>query len=522
MKKGFVVLILACILIQQVCAQPSNPSMKTAMARSYFPHCAHYEIFMRSFSDANGDGIGDLKGITAKWDYLHLLGVESIWLTPVFPSPSYHKYDVTNYYDIDKDYGTLELFPMFVKDAHKQGFKIIMDLPLNHCSVKHPWFMEAVKNPKSEYRNYFLWTENPPAQDKDHWHLPKDDKGVTVGKEYYYGYFGPEMPDWNYDNPKVVDEAKKIVSFWLKTGNVDGFRMDAAQHIFPEHAKNVAFWKAIRNTCDSINPNTFIVAEVGNTSEVIAPYLTSVNACFDFDLSNEILTLLKNEDASSLNHRVEKIQANYLSQNKKFDDAIFLTNHDQNRLMTELKGNVEKAKLAAAILFTLPGDPFIYYGEEIGMLGQKPDEHIREPMLFSAAASDKMRPKWINATYSTDKTVTPVDAQLLDSKSLLVRYKELLQMRKGVRALMVGNFESSALNSKQLLAYYRIYNNQQCLVLHNVSATKKSITVTDKEKAFSTVVYQTAKEITFEGDKINLPPYSSVILLKPVVTPATK
>jgi glycosidase len=133
-----------------------------------------------------------------------------------------------------------------------------------------------------------------------------------------------------------------------------------------------------------------------------------------------------------------------------------------------------------------------------------------------------MRPKWLSPTYSTDKTVVPVEAQLLDSKSLLIRYKELLQVRKSVRALIVGSFQSSALNSKQLLAYYRIYNNQQCLVLHNITATKKSVTITDKEKPFSTVAYQTAKNITMEGDKINLPPYSSVILLKPIVSPITK
>lgn len=522
MKKSFIFLVLVFVLSQQTYAQPTKQPINT-MQRSFFPHCAHYEIFVRSFSDANGDGVGDLKGITAKWGYLHQLGIESIWITPVFPSPSYHKYDVTNYYDIDKEYGLLENFPLFVKDAHQQGIKVIMDMPLNHCSVKHPWFIDAIKYPQGEYRNYFLWTTTPPANDKEHWHLPKDDKGVSIGNEYYYGFFGPEMPDWNYENPKVVNEAKKIVSFWLSTAKVDGFRMDAAQHIFPEHEKNKAFWKEIKNTCDSINPKTFIVAEVGNTFEVIAPYLNSVNACFDFDLSSEIIRSVKSEDASSLNYKVMKIQSNYFSKNKNYDDAIFLTNHDQNRLMSELSGNKAKAKLAAAILLTLPGMPFIYYGEEIGMLGQKPDEHIREPMLFAETSNDKMRPTWIKPTYSTDNSVMPAEAQQKDASSMWVCYKQLLKTRKNVKALNVGSFEPSAINSKQLLAYYRIYNKQECLVLHNITAGKLSLPITEKEKPFSSITYPIDRSITIEGDKINLPPYSTVVLLKPMSpTPSIK
>ncbi len=496
-------------------AQTASPQSQN-LTPGYFPQAVFYQIFVRSFSDANGDGVGDLKGITAKWDYLRDLGAEAIWITPVFPSPSYHKYDVTNYYDIDPEYGLLENFPLFVADAHKNGFKIILDIPLNHCSVKHPWFMEASQKIDSKYRNCFLWTSNPPANDKDHWHLPKDEKGNPVGNEYYYGYFGPEMPDWNYDNPAMVAEAKKILTYWLTTAKVDGFRMDAAQHIFPEHAKNVAFWKDLQTACFTVNPQTFIVAEVGNTFEVIAPYLKSVDACFNFELASKILGAVKSEDATSFNLKMQKITSNYLAQNAKYKDAIFLTNHDQNRVMSEVGGNVAKAKLAAAILYSLPGLPFIYYGEELGMSGKKPDENIREPFVFGPQQEDKMRPSWIKPVYSTDKSVDAATKQKKDPNSFFNRYKELIQTRKNIKALNVGAFQPSALSNKKVLVFKRVFNQQQCLVLHNVTGGPVDVIFSDNEKGFTQVVYQTAKDMVFKDGKINLPAYSSVILLQPM------
>jgi len=476
-----------------------------------WPNSVTYHIFVRSFCDGNGDGIGDLKGITARWECLRKLGAEAVLISPIFASPSYHKYDVTDYYKLSPEYGNIESFQYFIKDAHAEGFKVILDIPLNHCSNKHPWFIEAAKNPASTMRNYFVWSNNPPATEKDKWHLPKDEKGNTIGKTYYYGFFSPEMPDWNYDNAQVVEEAQRILKFWIDLG-VDGFRLDAAQHIFKDHNKNIGFWNMISAYVKSINKHTFLVGEVDNSSDMVAPYLKPLDACFDFDLSREVVQSLKNENASNFPMRMEKIITHYKAVNKDYKDAIFLTNHDQNRVMSEVGNNVDKAKLAANILFTLPGIPYIYYGEEIGMKGEKPDEFIREPMLFAPEKEDEMRPKWMKPKYSTDKTVESAMVQIKEDQSLWNHYSRLISMRKENRALQYGQFENSSLSSKSVLAYYRIYNQMRVLIINNVSATAVTLTKEEKDNTLINPIYQTSKQTTVKGNKITLAPYSTIIL----------
>ncbi len=484
---------------------------KTAPQATNFPYCTHYQIFVRSFADANGDGIGDLKGITAKWDYLNGLGIESILLSPIFASPSYHKYDVTDYYKLDSEYGDTEWFESFIKDAHKHNIKVILDLPLNHCSKKHPWFIDAVKNPNSPYRDYFIWADTP-GTDKEHWHQPKDAKG-----KYYYGYFSPDMPDLNYDNDSVVNEAIKIAAFWLKQKKVDGFRLDAAQHIFDDKKKTIAFWKKFKEACIEINPHVFLVGEVGNSFEVIGPYLqSSMSACFNFDLSSAILDMIKTETADGFNKKVQKIQSYYSLYNKNFFDATFITNHDQERVMSQLNDNADKAILAAALMFTLPGQPFIYYGEEIGMKGKKPDEHIREPMLFDEPKYDEMRPKWIKPIYSNDETVANVEKQKQEFASILSRYQQLILLRKGIAALTAGNFEPLQLNTNDAVGFFRTYNAQRCLVLHNVTSKEVTLVLSESEKNYTQSLYQTSKASTVANGKITLAPYSSIVLRQPV------
>ena len=344
----------------------------------------------------------------------------------------------------------------------------------------------------------------------------KDEKGKPVNGKYYYGYFSADMPDLNYDNPHVVDEAIKIATFWLQDKKVDGFRLDAAQHIFEDPKKTIAFWQKFKAACAQINPQVFLVGEVGNSYDDIGPYLQSaMSACFNFDLSGTILEMIKKENAAGFNGLVKKFETNYTSYNRDFMDATFLTNHDGNRVMSEVNGNTDKAVLAAAVLLTLPGAPFIYYGEEIGMLGKKPDEHIREPMLFEAEKKDTMRTKWIKSIYSTDKTVFPAEDQKFEFTSILNRYQQLITLRKGLAALSYGSFEPSSLNSNDVLGFFRTYNKQRCLVLHNVSAKSVTLILGDTEKNYTQSLYQTSK-ITAIGDgKIIIAPYSSLILREP-------
>lgn len=508
------VISLFCLLFTMTFTKGQDKAILTATSlNEHWPRSITYHIFVRSFCDGNGDGIGDLKGITSKWDYLHKLGVEAILISPVFASPSYHKYDVTDYFSLSPEYGTVESFQYFIKDAHAEGFKVILDIPLNHCSNKHPWFLSASKSVNSEYRDYFLWNEKPPVAEKSQWYLPKDDKGKTIGKAYYYGYFSPEMPDWNYDNPKVVEEAKRILKFWIDNG-VDGFRLDAAQHIFNDTNKNIGFWTVISAYVKNLNKSLFLVGEVNNSFDKVAPYLKPLDACFDFNLADEVVRTIKTEDASGFNNKMEKIISHYSDANKEYKDAIFLTNHDQNRVMSDLDNNLAKAKLAATVLLTLPGIPYIYYGEEIGMRGMKPDEYIREPMLFYPEKEDKMRTHWEKPKYSTDKTVVPAYLQMPEDASLFNHYGNIIRIRNLSNALRFGQFEKSELCNKSVLAYYRYYNQQRYLMVFNLTSTPVTLTLNEKDKDLSKMIFQTSRETFLNSNamKLTVGPYSCIIL----------
>lgn len=193
-----------------------------------------YQVFIRSFADSNGDGIGDLNGLISKLDYLKRLGITGIWLSPVHPSPSYHKYDVIDYYNIDKEYGTLEDFKLLVAEAHQRNILVLLDLVINHTSEFHPWFLEALKGKDSPYRSYYVWSDAKILKDKSNWHFPKNDPGKPIERELYYGFFWSGMPDLNFDSKELRIKLLEIVKYWLIDMGVDGFRLNAAQHIYGE------------------------------------------------------------------------------------------------------------------------------------------------------------------------------------------------------------------------------------------------------------------------------------------------
>src|SRR5690349_4187907 len=218
-----------------------------------WPYGVNYEVFVQSFADSNGDGKGDFNGLTAKLDYLKDLGVGGIWMMPIMPSPTYHKYDVTDYKAVHPDYGTKEDFQKLVDEAHKRGIRIIIDLILNHSGSDHPWFKSAIKGKDSPYRDYYVWSRKDSVRsqiakkatsfDSDNltqWHAVNGD----TTQEHFYGFFWSGMPDLNFDNPKVKAEFVDIGNFWLTDMKVDGFRLDAARHIFPSDRAedNHAFW----------------------------------------------------------------------------------------------------------------------------------------------------------------------------------------------------------------------------------------------------------------------------------------
>ena len=482
-----------------------------------------YEIFVRSFCDSNGDGIGDLNGITSKLDYLHDLGIEALWLTPVHPSPSYHKYDVIDYYDIEPEFGTLADFKNLLAEAHQRGIAVYLDLIVNHTSTLHPWFKEARKSAKNTYRSFYWWMTPPQIdalgiKERDisddsqvvyPWHQNFDDP------EKYYGMFYKGMPDLNYHSQELRTEIERIMRFWLMEIGVDGFRLDAARHIYPDWEKenNAEFWDYFARTIKSINPQAFTVGEVWAETEEVAPYFKHLDATFHFDLSFALQRIIIQEKDEEL---VKKLIASYTlfeKYNPLFVDAIMLTNHDQERIGSVVFNDQDKIKLAASILLTLPGQPYIYYGEEIGMLGTKPDPYIREPFLWSEEVTGKA--SWINAQFTTLQTVKPLSEQQKDKLSVFQHYRRLIHLRKKEPALsqiFAPNLLPVNLQDDGILAFFRPHVDRSLIVVHNLSSEEKNITLPADKADFRHLIFTTSPEQELYWQSGSLLPFSTVIL----------
>ncbi|MBC5772751.1 alpha-glucosidase C-terminal domain-containing protein [Pontibacter sp. KCTC 32443] len=511
---------ITALCVAAACSAPVKTTTQPEAKASEWPRGVSYEIFVQSFCDSDNDGIGDIKGMTSKLDYLDELGVEAVWLMPISPSPSYHKYDVTDYYAIHPNYGTMDDFKAFLAEAHKRGIKVVVDLVLNHSGNGHPWFKEAAANPNSPYRDYYVWAHKDDPKTKgegkttgadsfnvNHWHS-------VPGSDYkYFGYFWGGMPDLNFDNPKLREETYKIGRYWLQEIGVDGFRLDAARHIFPDDREedNHKFWEEFITEMRKVKPDVYLVGEVWAEAKTVAPYTKGLPALFNFEMSWAILKALQQGQGDSLAIKHANILDIYDDVNPDFVDATILSNHDQNRIMSEVNGDMNKAKLAAALLFTLPGSPYIYYGEEIGMKGKKPDEQIREPFLWDVQEKDECRTSWMVPVNSTEQTVTPVAVQASDKASILNHYKTLISLRNNSRALTYGKIEPVRLDNKAISAFTRSHAGETVLVLHNVSGTAASISLPANLANYKKTLF-TNNNAVLDKNTIQLPAYSTIIL----------
>lgn len=497
--------------------------IKTAQTRMGASTGAFYEIFVRSFYDSDGDGIGDLQGVIDKLDYVADLGFKGIWLMPIQPSPSYHGYDVTDYYDINPDYGTLDDLRRLTEEAHKRGIKIVMDLVVNHTSREHPWFLDAAGGNGSKYRNWYVWAEdrNLDTGEAGPW-------GQQVwhkrGDSTYLGVFWEGMPDLNFDEPAVRRELIKIGQFWLNQG-VDGFRLDAAKHIYGDFAssaadpktseRNVEWWQQFRSGMEEVNADVYLIGEVWDAPHVVAPYLDrALDSGFNFDLASLLIGAARMERAPDLAGVLNRMYETYGTRSGgSFVDAPFLSNHDQNRVMSELAGNVDRAKMAASLLLTLPGNPFVYYGEEIGMHGAKPDERIREPMPWSASGDAEGEAKW-EPSYHRQPGVS-VEEQLADPDSLLNHYKTMLKWRNEEPLLGDGGIAAFPIANSGVAGFIRVQDDDMALVVHNMTGDAQVVDLQANGTVPFARIAERSKEGTSLADgKLELPPYSSV-LLKP-------
>ncbi|MBT4308924.1 MAG: alpha-amylase, partial [Anaerolineae bacterium] len=424
MKKNFFVLILIALLSACTPTQPepapitpTSPAVEevpTPSNISWWDDAIFYEIFVRSFYDSDNDGIGDFNGITAKLNYLEDLGINAIWLMPIPPSPSYHGYDVINYYAVNHEYGTMDDFKNLLEEAHKRDIRIIIDLVLNHTSSQHPFFVDASNNPESPYRDWYVWSDEYPGWGGKLWH--------ETNHGYYYALFWERMPDLNYQNLEVTEQMEQVARYWLDDIGVDGFRLDAIKHLIEEggiteNTTATHKWlKEFYRNYKAENPETYVVGEVHGAGGTIAStYINQMDHVFNFELASGFVNSANGGSNTGINSAyhftLEKMpDGNY---------ATFLTNHDQNRAMSVFYGDVGKAKVAASLMLTAPGTPFIYYGEEIGMLGKKPDEDIRLPMRWSGTENAGFSGSKLWHTGESGDSATNVKIQENDPASLL-------------------------------------------------------------------------------------------------------
>ena len=452
-----------------------------------------YEIFVRSFFDSDGDGIGDLAGLTQKLDYVNdgnprsrnSLGAKCIWLMPVAASPSYHGYDVKNYYRVNPEYGSNSDFKRLVAEAHRRGIRVLVDLVLNHASSEHPYFKEALRNPASQYRSWFRFSPAPSAE-RGPWGQVLWHKS-PVRDEYYYGIFTAEMPDLNYATREVRDEAERVARFWLTEMGVDGFRLDAVPYLVEESgalAHTAGTHRTLREFAASMRraaPNAFTIGEVWDTTgTVLRYYPDQLDAYFAFELSDALLDAVRTSTG-------QRLMAAYTRMQRAMPAtrwSPFQRNHDMTRTVTALGGDLEAARLSAELLLTLPGLPFVYYGEELGMTGDKPDPRLRTPMHWTAgrAAGFTTGAAW--EPLQPDSATANVAVQHRDPGSLLNLYRRLIHLRASNRALGSGDFLPLESSDPAVAAFLRRDGARAVLVVANLATTPRSgVTVSSGDGA---------------------------------------
>lgn len=499
------------------CASTSTEENK--MEDNVWPNGTMYEIFVQSYADSNGDGIGDFNGLTSKLDYIQSLGVQGLWLMPFHPSPSYHKYDVTDYYGIHPDYGTVDDFKNFLTEAHKKNIKVVMDLVVNHTSWEHHWFVSARESMDSPYRDYYVWADIDSVKDQLtkkettfdsqniwQWHSNGD------GNAYYFGYFYKGMPDLNYDNPKVRKEIIKIGTYWLQEIGVDGFRLDAAGHIYPDAMakKSQDWWVEFGDAMRKVKPDVYIVGEVWGSREKLASYSKGIRSVMNVNLYYDIIHMLTKEQNTGMIDSLIRSRKLSYEVEPNFTDAIIVDNHDTKRVRSNLGGSLAKERLAYAILLSLPGMPYVYYGDEIGMLGSKPpDENVREPYLWDVLGKDSLRTSWIKPEYSTDSTVVPLALQLPDKESTFHFFQAWINERNNNKTLQTGDLSGIPV-ATGILAYSRSLGSEKIVALHNLTGAETEVALSTLN--CSKIAFCFGENPMINEGKIKLGPYQSVLL----------
>jgi len=506
MKKIIIAISLLLVIILPIIYITSNSEVTVRDASKDFKENVSlcYEVFPIAYRDGNNDGIGDIKGITDSLDYLKDdLQVDCIWITPIHPSKSYHKYDVINYREIDQAFGTLDDYKELIKEAHDRDIRILMDFVINHTSTDHEWF-KGWKAKDEKYLDYYSWVSKEDYEalkNKSGWHKYDD--------RYYFGSFWDQMPELNFENEKVRDEIYDIAKYWLKLG-VDGFRIDAAKHVYDkrEHPeldtlqKNIDFFIEFNDVVKRKNKNAFIIGEIWTSVDVSKRYLEGMDSVFNFDFGEDLVDALNQMNTTQLNKNVTKVYDSFYSIKEDAIISNFVTNHDQNRALNQLYNSKEKMIQAAANYLMQPGISWIYYGEEIGMTGVKPDERIREP--FKWVEEGQPNSKW---TPTIANKSTSLEEQRNDEDSYFEIYKQLVDIRQNSDVIKTGDIKVVEFG-KKIFAFKRTLGEEEIFVISNFSDEAFPI----KTDLSAYEVMFSNNNVTIEVGKLTLPGNTTIIV----------
>lgn len=525
-----------------------------------------YHIFVGSFSDSNGDGIGDIRGIINRMDYLNdgvpdsgcSLGVQGIWLSPIFSSPSYHKYDTTDYYSIDPSFGTMDDLIELVNICHERGIKLILDLVINHTGRNNKWFKQfcqARKDGDTENEYYNFYSVN------DSIRLGSRTFTKVSGADCFYECnFGGDMPEPDYDNPFVYDTFLDVARYYLEEIDVDGFRFDAAKYIYyGEEERNADFWVKYMRDLRAIKPDIYTVAEIWSADSATVRYTPALNY-FDFTMAQvdgRISSTVKHGD---VNTYVKYIESYLASMQNAVDNAVqsdntetgtaspdkdsqafnynpmlisFIANHDMDRASGYMTYASGYAKMAANLLLLTPGSPFIYYGEEIGMKGSRgsasTDANRRLAMLWGDG--DTVHNPEGTTFDSSKQTNGTLDDMIGSADSLLTHYKRLIMIRQANPEIASGEFHALKLNDTKAGGFISVLNGSCVAVLHNTTGSPVTIDLAEAKytdgnpiselfdadncsitaTAYASMEFEKT-ECSLEGTRLTIAEQSSVIL----------
>jgi len=491
-------IVLLAVAVGCGSSSPKGPAI-TPNSKGWWRDKVAYEIFVRSFADSNGDGIGDLDGVTAKLPLLNDgdaatqtdLGVDFLWLMPIHPATSYHGYDVTDFRAVSPELGTLADLDELVAAAHARGIKVILDMVLNHTSAQHPWFQASAAGPTNAKRDWYVWSPtNPnypgPNGAPNAWSLGNG--------AYYYSAFNGGMPDLNLRNALVEQELVDSMRFWLARG-IDGFRLDAVRYFYEngsaslrDQPENHAFLKRVRATLQADYPDALLVAEAWAEPEVSSTYFgdgNEVQLAFSFNLAFSILTSAASTNGSvaQLNETLRRFESALAGKDRGYE-APFVSNHDIGRAARGLRFAQGGTRVAAAALLAMPGTPFLYYGDEIGMQGGDSDPQKRSPMRWTPTGPvygfTSKASTWCQDSLETDCGNAPAEAagvdvetQQADPGSLWNLHRKLIALRHAQAPLARGEAARPALSGAGagVFALVRTWEGKRVLFVANFASS---------------------------------------------------